>query len=167
LPVTPDRNPGPLEEDEEIRLGTNPSGPSCEGACAYDGTSFKFWDGVGVFDPRTGGSGITADQHKILRQLIHFLVSGGPGGGFGVGPYYSETLPSADPFPTSETWYEDATKAKKIVRYEVTYNANKTHATETTIVYKSDGVNPAAQAVDTISYSAIFEIHRSRAVTVY
>lgn len=105
--------------------------------------------------------------HKTFRHLIHFVEPNSPGDGFGSGPYVSEVLPSADPFPTSETWYTDGTKTSKICRWEATYNANKTLATEKWIVYKSDGTNPAADATDTISYSGVFETGRSRAVVVY
>jgi hypothetical protein len=110
---------------------------------------------------------ITASQHKSLRQLIHFVETNSPGDGFGSGPYYCEILPSSDPFPTSETWYETSSKLKKICRFECTYNANKTHATQKWIVYKSDGTSAAADATDTITYSGIFETNRSRSVSVY
>lgn len=106
-------------------------------------------------------------DHNTLRHLIHFVEANSPGSGFGAGPYVSEVLPAADPFPTSETWYTDGTKTSKICRWEGTYNANKTLATETWIVYKADGTSKSAEAVDTISYSGIFETSRSRAVTVY
>jgi hypothetical protein len=105
-------------------------------------------------------------EHKALRHLIHFMSENGPGDGFGSGPYYSETAYSGV-FPTSETWYETSGKVKKIASYAVTYNANKTIATETWTVFKTDGTNKAAEAVDTISYSGINETSRSRAVTVY
>ena len=107
------------------------------------------------------------ETHKALRQLIHFVDTNSPGDGFGAGPYVSEVLPTADPFPTSETWYTDGTKTYKICRWEGTYNANNTFATEKWIVYKSDGTNPAADATDTISYSGVFETGRSRAIVVY
>ena len=110
---------------------------------------------------------VNPSQHKALRQLIHFIETNSPGDGFGSGPYQSELLPSADPFPTSETWYETSSKLLKICRWEATYNANKTYATEKWIVYKTDGTNPAADATDTISYSGVFETGRSRAIAVY
>lgn len=115
----------------------------------------------------SAGSGITAAQHKALRQLVHFVETNSPGDGFGAGPYVSEVLPTGNPFPESETWHTDATKTEKICREEVTYNNNKTFATQTWIVYKADGVNPEAQAVDTIFYQGVVETGRSRAVTVY
>ena len=64
--TTPDRKPGPLQEDEEIQLGTNASEPSVAGAFNYNGSSFKFKDGVGVFDPRTGGNYLAQKAGKAL-----------------------------------------------------------------------------------------------------
>lgn len=69
--ITPDRRPGPLEEYDEIRVFPNTDPPSIAGSLNYDGTSFKFRDSSGVFDPRTGGSGITESQHRELDTLTH------------------------------------------------------------------------------------------------
>ena len=104
--------------------------------------------------------------HRSLMHLIHFLLSG-MGDGYGSGPYVSEILPAGDPFPTSETWYKTASKTNKVVRYEVTYNANKTHATEKVILYKSDGVSKLIEATDTISYSGMFPTGYTRSITEY
>jgi len=128
---------------------------------------FHFRDALGLFNPRTGGSGITAEQHLVLRQLIHFLETNSPGDGFGAGPLYCETNYTGTVFPTDETWYETSAKLKKICRWEGTYNANKTFATEKWIVYQVDGVSPAADATDTISYTGVIETSRSRAIVVY
>ena len=51
---TPDRKPGPVQEDEEIQLGPNVTAPSLPGAVNYDGTKFQMRDSFGVFDPRSG-----------------------------------------------------------------------------------------------------------------
>ena len=163
MPQTPDRRPGALIEDDEVRLTPNLSGPSTGGAFNYDGSDFVFRDALGSFNPRTGGSGITAAQHKALRQLVH-LAHNGPFEGFASGAYL-ETLPSADPFPTSFTWYEDNTKTKKIVEETVTYNSNKTLATDEWKVYDTDGSTVLATVTDTISYSGVFETSRTRTVT--
>lgn len=110
-------------------------------------------------------------QHGALRHLIHFIETNSPGDGFGAGPYASEVVYANNIFPVSETWYEtEADKEAgtgKICRWEATYNGNKTFATETWIVYQTDGLSPAAQAVDTISYSGVLETGRSREITVY
>jgi len=166
LAETPDRFPG---DSQETGLDLNDDGSgfaSSAGQVRYSNGRFSLYDNVGEYDPRSGG-GISESQHKSLRQLIHFVETNSPGDGFGAGPYVSEVLPVGDPFPTSETWYTDSGKTLKICKWEATYNANKTFATEKWTVYKSDGTNPAADATDTISYSGVFETGRSRAVAVY
>jgi hypothetical protein len=77
MPRTPDRSPGALIEDEELRLLT-PGGsvPTVDGGVVYDPTSggFKMQDATGVFDPRTGGGGLTPSSHRPLDQLVHELA---------------------------------------------------------------------------------------------
>lgn len=163
MPQTPDRRPGALIEDQEIRLITNATGPTTSGAFNYDGSSFIFRDSTGTFNPRTGGSGISATDHKALRQLIH-LAHNGPFEGFTSGAYL-ETTPAANPFPTSFIWYESSAKLKKIVEETVTYNANKTIATDTWKVYDTDGSTVLVTVTDTITYSDVFETSRTRTVT--
>lgn len=70
--TTPDRRPGPLTEDTEIRLMPNVDGPTQAGAFNFDGTSFQMRDAAGVFDPRHG-SGITEEQHQHLDTLTHWI----------------------------------------------------------------------------------------------
>ena len=75
MPATPDRRPGPLEEEEEIRFITDPgASPSAAGSMTYDPgvAEFKMQDGVGVFNPRSGG-GISEAQHEALDTLVHSL----------------------------------------------------------------------------------------------
>ncbi len=75
MPRTPDRSPGALEEDEEIRFITEPgAAPSVAGAMTYDpgvGT-FLLQDAIGVFDPRAG-AGLTESGHEALDDLVHNL----------------------------------------------------------------------------------------------
>ena len=159
--------PGTIEE-EEVKLIDDGSGvATVEGQMRYSGGAFSLYDSLGAYDPRAGGGGLSETQHKTVRQLIHFVETNSPGGGFGAGPYISEVLPVGNPFPTSETWYTDSGKTLKICCWEATYNVNKTFATEKWAVYKSDGTNLAADATDTVSYSGIFETGRSRAIVVY
>ena len=70
MPTTPDRRPGPLEEDEEIRLIENADAPSRAGAFNFDGASFVMRDSIGAFNPRSGG-GISEEQHTNLDTLTH------------------------------------------------------------------------------------------------
>lgn len=72
-PTTPDTFPGPLEE-EEIQLEERSTDPDLEGAIRYVSGSFKLKDNLGVFNPRSGGGGITESDHNSLDTLLHWLV---------------------------------------------------------------------------------------------
>lgn len=116
---------------------------------------------------RSENSIVGVEQHKALRQLIHFVETNSPGDGFGPGPYVCKDNQIDNVFPVDETWYEDATLAKRICRWEGVYNPNKTWATKKWIVYKEDGVNPAAEATDVYTYSGIVRTERVRTIVVY
>lgn len=162
MPITPDRFPGPLE-DEELRLTPDASDPAVEGAVKFNGTDFRMKDASGVFNPRTGGSGLTEEGHKALRQLIHF-IDDGPGDGFTT-ELFKETLPAGNPFPTQEIWWESNAKLKKIVSLDITRNANKTPSFEVWKVYDTDGVTVLKTVTDSISYSGVIETARGRAIS--
>lgn len=112
----------------------------------------------------TGGTttGITANEHKALRHLIHF-INDGPADGF-VSGAFKETLPSSNPFPTSVIWWESAAKIRKIVEKIYTYNSNKTPATIQWKMYDADGTTVIATVTDSITYSNVFEISRTRSI---
>lgn len=160
MPRTPDRHPGPLEE-EQIRLLLPEGEGDGYGLLYYDLDGyFVFCDAYGDFNPRTGG-GISAYDHKILRQLIHF-IDDGPAEGFASGAY-RETLPSAAVFPTSVIWWESSSKLKKIVEKSITWSG----ANATVIkweVYDTDGLTVLATVTDAIGYSGIFETTRTRTI---
>lgn len=120
------------------------------GDLRYDGTSFSFKDSTGEFDPRG------------LRALIHF-IDDGPTDGFASGAYH-ETLPSADPFPTSFIWWTSSAKTHKIVELTLTLNTNKTPATEEWKMYDADGTTVLVTVTDAITYSGIFETSRTRTI---
>lgn len=107
---------------------------------------------------------LTKASHAALRQLIHLSDEGGPFEEFASGAYM-ETLPAGNIFPTSATWYTDATKTKKIVEELVTYNGNNLIDTDTWRVYDTDGVTVLATTVDTITYSGVVETSRTRTIT--
>jgi hypothetical protein len=56
MPRTPDRKPGPLEEDEELQFEANPVPPTKEGAMNYNGSEFVMYDSDGLFNPRSAAS---------------------------------------------------------------------------------------------------------------
>ena len=70
--LTPDRSPGPRIE-EKLTLTNDGYTADNPGDVVFDGTSFKFRDSTGEFNPRTGGSGITEEQHEVLDTLVHLL----------------------------------------------------------------------------------------------
>jgi hypothetical protein len=108
-----------------------------------------------------GAGGITETQHRVLRQLIHFIDEG-PAEGF-VSGAYKEILPSAAVFPTSVIWWESSSKLKKIVEKLITW----TGVNPTTIIWKiydTDGTTVLATVTDAISYSGIFETTRTRTI---
>lgn len=131
------------------------------------GNDLKFKDGnnptaVSLTDLIAGSSGLTATAHQALRQLIHFIEDG-PATGFATGAY-KETLPSADPFPTSFIWWTSAAKTAKIVELTITYNSNKTPSAEEWKMYDTDGTTVLSTVTDAISYSGVFETTRTRTI---
>ena len=105
------------------------------------------------------GGGITASQHKTLRQLIHF-IDNGPAEGFASGAYREMT---GTVFPTAIVWYDDATKVKKLVEKLLTYSG----AFPTQIqwkMYGTDGTTVLATVTDAISYTGPFETSRTRTI---
>lgn len=117
-----------------------------------------------ITDYFPGGSvTVTVDSHKTLRQLIHLADEGGPFEGFSSGAY-QETLPSSSPFPTSIIWWTSAAKVAKIVEETITYNGNQTVNTDQWKVYAVDGTTVLATVTDTIAYSGVFELSRTRTI---
>lgn len=114
-------------------------------------------------DPSTL-QGVSEIQHAALRQLIHLADGDGPFEEF-VSGAYREILPSASPFPTSVIWYEDISKTQKIVEKTITYNPNKTPATVSWKAYDVDGATVLSTVTDSMTYSGVFELTRTRAIS--
>jgi hypothetical protein len=107
-----------------------------------------------------GGTGISAEAHKVLRQLIHF-IDNGPAEGFASGAYREIT---GTTFPTAVVWYTDAgVSKKKIVEKLITW----TGSLPTTITWKVYDASEVllATVTDTITYAGVFEISRTRAIS--
>jgi hypothetical protein len=104
--------------------------------------------------------GLTAAEHRALRQLIHFIEDG-PAESFASGAY-KETTPTG-PFPTSEIWWESSAKLKKIVSLDTTWTGTKI-TQEVWKVYALDGSTVLATVTDSISYTGIFETSRTRTI---
>jgi hypothetical protein len=104
----------------------------------------------------------TVDKSKI-DGLAVLSSDGGPFEGYAAG--FLEILPAADPFPTSWNWWTSAGKTLRIVDLVITRNANNTPAVETWRAFASNGITVVTTAVDTVTYSGIFEMSRTRTIT--
>jgi hypothetical protein len=157
VPRTPDAHEGPSYEEGTYYEDTGVA--SSEGEVRYTGTRFSLVDATGEYDPRSGG-GLSEEQHKDLHHLIHFIEDG-PADGFTSGAYRETT---GTVFPTSIIWYEDDTKAKKLVERTITWTGvNAT--TDEWKMYNSNG-SLTVTVSDAITYSGIFETDRTRTITV-
>jgi hypothetical protein len=109
---------------------------------------------------------VTANQHRVLRHLIHFIGEG-PADGF-VSGAYKETIGGA--FPTSIIWWESSGKTKKIVEKTITRSGGvATRIKPTPIIWKvydTDGTTILGTVEDNITYSGVFENTRTRTITV-
>lgn len=128
-----------------------PSGAATEGLVQSDALGNLF------VAPGTGG-GITAAQHKTLRQLIHF-INEGPGDAFATAPYREQ---SPNPFPTSVVWYESSAKSKKIYELAITRSVEQRPTQVDYILYDTDGATELIRATDTMTYAGAFETSRER-----
>lgn len=170
-------------EDDLFPTGCDPTEDACEWRGVYyqpdggprdeevwsarDGDDLKFRDknnttAKTLSELVAGSGGLTVDQHKVLRQLIHFIEDG-PAEGFTSGAY-RETLPSAAVFPTSVIWWESSSKLKKIVEKSITWSGANATVIEWKIYDTSNNV--LATVTDAITYSGIFETNRTRTIVV-
>jgi hypothetical protein len=146
--VTPDDFPGPREE-EEVQLEEQSSDPTIAGALRYVAGSFRFKDSTGVFDPRSGGGGITEAQHEALDTLVHEIDE----------TSYEEYTYSGSRVTDIIVW-ETSAKLKKIREENYTYSGNKV----TQAVYKQyDGTGTLKMTVtETFNYSGSKVTHIDR-----
>jgi hypothetical protein len=108
---------------------------------------------------------ISAPEHEILDQLIHFIDLGGPGHGFSPAPY-KETTPFGSIFPTSVVWWYSSAKTKKIFEELITWGG----VVPSSIIYNMfgpDGTTIVQSATDTFTYvNTIFEATSTRTITI-
>jgi len=139
----------------------SPGPPTVEGQVRLDSGDLVAYVGGSVKSLTAGAtSGITADQHKVLRQLIHFIEDG-PAEGFTSGAYREIT---GTTFPTAIIWYTDSGKTDKIVERLLTWTGiNPT--TDKWKIYDTDGSTVLWTVSDAVSYSGVFETNRTRTIT--
>lgn len=91
--------------------------------------SFKFKDSVGVFNPRTGGSGITEAEHELLDTLTHWLDE----------TNWQEMVRDGNNKVTNAIHWETSGKLKKVREVIITRAAGKVSQIDI-IQYDSTGV---------------------------
>ncbi len=98
-----------------------------------------------------------------LRQLLYFIDEG-PVEGFTGG--FKEIVGS--PWPSSVTWYTDATKTMKIVEKIITRSAEQAPTSIVWRLYEVDGVTVRITSTDAIVNTGtppVFESTRTRTIT--
>lgn len=159
---TPDRTPG-ISQEEGIVLEPSSTPPSVNGELRYvSGQGFKFFE-EGVEKSLTG-TGLSENDHRAIRQLIHFIEEG-PAEGFATGAY-KVVSPPGDPFPTSIIWYNESNIVTrlKIVEKTITRGSNQLPTQIQWKVY-DELENLLATVTDSITYSNnVFENTRTRTI---
>ena len=170
---TPDRDDGEaLEEgivlDDRGPAGDNAGPPTEAGQIRFVTGQFLGHNGTTVLDlGATAGGGITESQHKVLRNLIHFIDEG-PGEGFTSGA--TKTI-TGGLFPTSVLW-RDAAGFKLVEKLITRSGGGATNLKPTPIKWKIyDGVGDASGNVlftisDAITYSGAAEASRVRTISL-
>ena len=138
MATTPDRRPGPLEEDEEIRLLPNVDPPTQAGALNYDGTSFALRDSLGIFNPR----GISEAAHDGLDTLVHEVIETS-----------EEEILYVNGLPTNWIVWTDASKTLKIREEVYTLTSNRVTRLVAT-QYKADGVTKKMETTEDYTYAS-------------
>jgi hypothetical protein len=112
---------------------------------------FHFRDALGIFNPRTGGSGITEGQHEVLDTLVHEIDESS----------YDEVIYSGNN-PTSYIVWETAAKLKKIREETYSYSGGKVSQV-VTIQYDGTGaVKMTMTEVYTYSGSKVTSVTRTK-----
>lgn len=122
--------------------------------------------GVNIgLDATAISGGLSAEQHKTLRQLIHLADGvGGPMEGFASGAY-RETTPANSPFPTAITWWTSSAKLKKIIEKNIVWDGSNNPIVISWKMYDVDGSTLLAIVTDSIIYNGPFEVSRNRIIT--
>lgn len=100
----------------------------------------------------------TLDWKTRLLQAIDMVPSSG---------FFEETLPSGVPFPTSFTWYTDATKTIKVLQADLTYGPGSKKFLMTTVHTLYDETlsnNPVVTVTDAYTRTGPFKSTKTRTV---
>ena len=157
---TPDDFPGERLE-ESIQFTTGTFVPIKIGEFSYvSGSGFAFYQDDGLTFIRSGN--INSTDHAALHQLIHLADSDGPFENFAAGAV--KDTDTATAFPSSSIWWTSVARTQKIVQKTIIRNGNQSPVTIQWQVFNTSGTLMAT-ATDTIVYSGIFELSRTRVMT--
>lgn len=151
--------------DATARTGATGFASADLGKLAWQTDNNTFWALIATTPTWVELTGDTAgmlsiEQHKVLRQLIHF-IDNGPAEGFATGAYREIT---GTTFPSAVIWYDKSGAGKKkIVEKLITYSG----VFPNTITWKMyDATETLLVTVaDTLSYSGSFETSRTRSIS--
>lgn len=141
------------------RVGVNPTNITQSSQTTLQGV-------LEDLDAAISGGGITPNQHKILRHLIHFIDEG-PADGFASGAY--RQVVGSKVFPAQIIWWESSAMSKKIVEKIITRTGTGTKIKPTPItwkVYDTDGTTVLATVMDDIQWIGPFEVGRVRTIVL-
>jgi hypothetical protein len=151
MPKTPDRAPGPSDE-EGIYFEVGSISPVDNGEVRYvDGQGFRFFEeGVEV---GLAGQGISESQHRALDTLIHDVAEDS----------YEELTYSGNKV-TNITIWTDAGKTLRVREEQITYSGNK--ISQVVMIQYTAAGTIAEQITETLTYSGnqITSITRTRNV---
>lgn len=137
MTLTPDRHPGALLEEEiQLEDRTTDGDPTLSGAIRYVNGSYKFKDGIGVYDPRF------APGFNVGTDIDFLLVNEPPE----IGTNYIVNRTSN--IISSEEWRRVDTTLLKKIEYTRTGGLL---TTETRQIFATDGTTIIGQL--TISYT--------------
>jgi hypothetical protein len=99
---------------EFVDLPEADADPTVVGQIGYRSGAFRLRDSIGVFDPRSGGGGLTEVTHRPVDQLVHEIAETSY-------EEYEYTGSRVD----AVRIYTDDTKVTKVREQEFTYTGNK------------------------------------------
>lgn len=149
---------GNSDFDKLVRISSNDISSNYLGSKIVDGYNIQTTE---LNDGGVETLEIKLVDHGIIRDLIHF-INEGPANGF-VSGATKEISPVGNPFPTQVIWKDAG--GNKLVEKNITRDSKKNPTTIEWIMYDTDGVGILHTIIDTITYSGIFEISRTRSIT--
>lgn len=139
---TPDDLQGGITDADKVLVNPNAGETAgAEGEVVYNSGSFAMRDSAGVFDPRSGGGGLSEAQHEALDRLTHNVNESG----------YEEFVYTGN-LVTAVIFWTSSGKTQKIREELFTYTGNKVTQI-VTIQYDGAGVEKERITQGTFNYT--------------